>query len=361
MKILSYTIVIFFAFTLFAKEYEIEPSDECATCHENIFEQWQSSMHAKSTRGADELYRKMMDWAVEDTKGKATKLCTQCHTPYMKLLKTDPLVTVQVSERPVDCNFCHSISDLDSAPVFSQIKYGPRTKEESDYHKVEMRTHFKDEKLCMTCHGELSNPQGIPVCTTGDEFYTGVAEKKTCQDCHMPIVLEKENEHRAHTFLGPHNPDFIKGSLGLEARTENRQLYIEIDNSKTPHGFPTGSPLRQVILKVVGYDANNTVVFENWINNPLNEDKQSVFMKMFEDKEKNFPVPPWRAANIKFDSRLKNGEKRMLTYIIPEGTNSIMVKLVFRLAPKMILDKLKIDDPFINAAHLIDQIELKMN
>ena len=357
-------ILLSFAFgalPLQAQLFKAEQNNVCADCHEDIYRQWEGSMHGRSVAEKDILYKSMMNWAVEDTKGKAKKLCVQCHTPY-RALGEEQGVSKEDWKRPVDCVYCHSMDDLKSHPRFSNTFYGPRENDKEDFHKIEARGHFTDASLCLTCHAELKNPKQLSICVTGDEFMSRPDTSKTCQDCHMPVVHDDEGqEYRAHTFAGVHNPQFLRKSLTLKTSKTEKGIEVSITNDKAAHAYPTGSPLRQVILKVVARDKAGQIVFENWTENPLKEDKQAVFMRIFEDEEKKAPVPPWRASAVKMDQRFKPGETRRLHYALPANAAQATVKLVFRLAPLPILKRLHIDDPYLNKAHLIDEQTVQLN
>lgn len=362
MKILILVFgMAFFAASAYSQLFKAEENTTCADCHEDIYEQWKTSMHGRSTAESDILYKAMMNWAVEDTKGKAKKLCVQCHTPY-QALKGQEGISESDLGRPVDCVYCHSIDNLQQHPRFSMTYYGPRDNTEEDFHKIEKREHFSDGSLCLSCHAELKNPKQLSVCVTGDEFAERPDQSKTCQDCHLPQSKDDEGgTYSGHGFNGAHNPEFLYKSLTLKTSKTDSGIEVVIINDKAGHSYPTGSPLRQVILKVVARDEKGNIVFENWKENPLEEDKQAVFMKIFEDEEKYAPVPPWRAAGVKMDQRFKAGETRRLAYNMPETAKEVTVKLLFRLAPLPILKRLGIDDPYLKKAHLIDEQTVQFN
>ncbi|MEJ2544023.1 MAG: multiheme c-type cytochrome [Calditrichaceae bacterium] len=364
IKILSFILI---SSMIFAEDYTLETVDDCAACHDEIAQQWQSSMHALSTLDKDVLYRGMYEWAKEDTQGKITKKCKNCHTPYFYLSDTI-LVTKEVRERSVDCLYCHSIDSLHMEPKFSSMKYAANDNDLSDFHIVKERSHFENEKLCMQCHAELTNPNQVAICTTGDEFYNQSESQSNCQSCHMPKVKgyksaesDSASDMHAHTFSGPHSKDFLKGSLKLSAEVKENKLIIAVDNSKTPHSYPTGTPLRMVILKVIGLNQEGKIVYQNWHKNPVAEDKKAVFARMFADEKDNMPSPPWRAVKVGHESRLKPGEVRKINYALPEGIKTVSAKLFFQLAPAPILAKLKIDDPYLKTPHLIDEITMELN
>lgn len=352
---------------LWGQNYQLESNADCQVCHEDIYQQWQQSRHARSTADNDVLYRGMLQWASEDTEGRITAKCKNCHTPYFST-QDNPLISNSHRERPVDCVYCHSIDSLPLNPVFSNIKYSSRENNRSEYHQIKMRKHFKNEELCLQCHAELSNPNQVAICVTGNEYYEQSALQTNCQTCHMPDIAgykatqnDSLTQLKSHAFLGPHNPSFLNGSLKLTGKYENKQLTVYLDNSKTPHGYPTGTPLRMVLLKVIGLDANDKIVYQNWKVNPVMEDPKSVFVRLFEDKNKNFPVPPWQATAIRMETRLRAGEVRKIVYEINEAVRRINVKLFFQLAPLPILNRLKIDDPYLRTSHLIDELTLVLN
>ncbi|MGD9898854.1 MAG: multiheme c-type cytochrome [Calditrichaceae bacterium] len=357
----NFMIIFLFVFIVVASAQDIsrETSLDCAQCHSRIYEDWSRSMHALSTPDKDILYQKMMNWAIDDTKGKAAGLCKKCHMPFEESTLT---------KNPVDCIYCHSMENSAGRILLSKTKYSAHDNDQSEYHKIEARDHFKNGQLCMVCHSKLVNAMDVDICITGIEYESSGNNAKSCQSCHMPLVTGSNSDDLSssgmisqHSFLGPHDENFLKESLRLDLKYADSRLTVIIDNSATPHAYPTGTPLRTVILKVAGYDADGRITFENWKNDPLAEDRHAVFNRVFEDDEHQFPVMPWRAAGVKIDTRIKAGEIRELEYKVPGITKKISAKLLFRLAPENILDHLQIDDPYLRKAHLINQSELILN
>lgn len=368
MVLLVRLLLIFLVpFMVLAQNKKLETAEDCQACHEDIYQAWAGSMHARSTLSTNILYRGMFTWASEDTKGAITRQCRNCHTPYYSLVDQD-LVTLTDRERPVDCLFCHSLENLHAAPVFSGEKYSSKDNDLSEYHRIRAREHFSNEELCMLCHAQLTNPHEVPICVTGEEYYGLKEGQPVCQSCHMPLVqgyrsVESDSADliRSHAFVGPYTPQFLRKSLPLSARYSDEMLTVTIDNSHTPHGYPTGSPLRMVMLKVIGFDANNEIIYQNWRANPVEEDQQAVMVRFFADAGQNFPVPPWKAHSVRMDTRLKPGEIRTITYPINQEVKRVSVQLFFLLAPAPILNRLQIDDPYLRKAHLIDEISLTIN
>jgi len=357
-------LVLFTPVLAFAQYTQLETAEDCQACHEDIYQAWAGSMHARSTLSTNVLYRGMFTWASEETKGAIARQCKNCHTPYFSLQDQD-LVTYTDRERPVDCLFCHSIDNLHRDPVFSEVKFSSRDNERSDYHRIRAREHFSNEELCMLCHAQLTNPHEVPICVTGEEYYGQKEGQPACQSCHMPLMQGYRSSEsdsasliRSHAFVGPYTPAFLEKSLQLSAQYADETLTVTIDNSQTPHGYPTGSPLRMVLLKVIGFDANNKIIYQNWKGNPVEEDQQAVLVRFFADAEQNFPVPPWKARSVRMDTRLKPGEIRNIVYSINQEVKQLSIQLFFLLAPAPILNRLQIDDPYLRKAHLIDQISL---
>ena len=367
MNLMKTLTLLLICSTVFSQNHTLQSVDDCAACHAKFVQQWQGSMHALSTLDKDVLYRAMYEWAEKDTKGKITKNCKNCHTPYYAL-QDSSAINITDRARPVDCMYCHSIDSLQNEPVFSSIKFSANDNYKSDYHIILKREHFANEKLCMLCHAALINPNQVAICITGDEYYNQSKNKKTCQSCHMPVMRINKlsgtdsllNIH-SHSFLGPHDEDFLKNSLKISGNVTGNKLEISIDNSNTPHSYPTGTPLRIVLLKVIGLNKGGKIVFQNWLKNPVKEDNQAVFARMFTDEKGNMPCPPWQAVKVAQESRLKPGEIRILTYNLPAEVSKISAKVFFQLAPIPILNKLKINDPYLRKAHLIDEIKLEIN
>jgi len=91
-------------------------SETCGECHEEIYAQWQGSMHAKSTALKDPIHATFYKKVVGDPlkegvkKGGKYPVCLQCHAPAAaKDGKTKQDMKTAYGEG-VNCVACHSLT-----------------------------------------------------------------------------------------------------------------------------------------------------------------------------------------------------------------------------------------------------------
>ena len=93
-------------------------SDSCKRCHEDIYNQWNSSAHHFSSFN-NQWYRKSIEY-MQDTIGtKPSKWCGGCHDPavlYAGKMDTPikQIVHNPESQAGLGCMMCHSIADVKS-------------------------------------------------------------------------------------------------------------------------------------------------------------------------------------------------------------------------------------------------------
>jgi hypothetical protein len=177
--------------------------------------------------------------------------------------------------------------------------------------------HIRDSELCATCHTlytKALGPQGTAVGELAEQVpylewrhSAFVAEKRSCQSCHMPAVAapirissvlgeEREGMGR-HTFLGGNffmlrMLNRYRGELGVEALPQELdaaahatisqlqrdtatvsivranatgdRLEVEVSvRNLTGHKLPTGYPSRRAWLHVSVRDQGNQLVFSS--------------------------------------------------------------------------------------------------
>jgi hypothetical protein len=93
-------------------------SDSCKRCHEDIYNQWNSSAHHFSSFN-NQWYRKSIEY-MQDTIGtKPSKWCGGCHDPavlYAGKMDTPikEIVHTPAAQAGLGCMMCHSIADVKS-------------------------------------------------------------------------------------------------------------------------------------------------------------------------------------------------------------------------------------------------------
>mgnify|MGYP001812558131 CR=1 FL=1 len=348
-------------------------SDVCQHCHQEIYRQWKRSMHSQSTALDDPIhatfYKKVVgDPTQEGVKHKASgkyPVCLQCHAPNAAMDKTTKLDANPAYREGVNCVACHTlkrykgiqgpdgklqlglkayeISDKIQAPtginrgvadlVAANDPFGgapeedqkpnPHLGEPVDFQGQEIPAlpmegnprQMKTSDACMGCHDQRNNPQGVPLCQTGNEYLASAA-KVNCLSCHMPVSEGVTD----HGMGGGHDLAMLKRSVVFDMQTESLgddklRATLTLENLQ-PHSLPTGAPFRNIYIKVAAYDASGEVVWENAEGHPGVSDPQAYLVYALADDAGN-PASPPVATRLGLDTRLKPYEQRTLVYDIP--------------------------------------------
>ncbi len=207
-------------------------SDACKRCHQDIYNQWNSSMHHFSSFN-NQWYRKSIEY-MQDTIGvKPSKWCAGCHDPalaYSGLFDT-PIKDMDIHSAPAQaglgCMMCHSIARVKSTmgqadfyleypelhqlaastnPVIRflhdfSIKLNPEP-----HRRVFLKPFMKEQtaEFCSSCHkvhldapvnsyrwirgfNEYDNWQASGVSGQGARSFYYPPKPQQCADCHMPL------------------------------------------------------------------------------------------------------------------------------------------------------------------------------
>src|SRR5262249_26673511 len=281
---------------------DFSPAEECAVCHQEIYQQWRTSWHAQAT--IDPFFREMLGQADKDLRahGKTAAFCMTCHAPVATVTKAVRLYESEwlqlnsnsVAMQGVTCDFCHTISgdehfgDNISSGVYkyprkgdTAIKYGAHADATTTNHLTKASRFLQSAEMCAICH-KFNHPlSGEKLQDTYDEWkrgpYSGKGGKR-CQDCHMPQFSgqaadtgrERKDLH-AHIFPGGH-AELVKkvatvtlwGSVKGKSGKRTANLEAVVKNVGSGHRMPTGLPgMRQMWLEVVVRDAQGSCVFTN--------------------------------------------------------------------------------------------------
>lgn len=359
----------------------IQSALDCKVCHEQAYEQWSSSQHARSTPANNILFAKIYELSQKDTNGETKLYCIRCHAPVTQLNGDVDLVE-EITNEGVTCDICHSITQLTDHPGSwpndyepGEIKRSAGRNAESDGHKIAFSEIFANGKMCSGCHGEMLDIPGtrscgnLTICDTDFEWQGTIfaREGKTCVSCHMSESVEKsffwtKTRFNQHDFLGAYSPAKLQSAatLSLDINEFEGEVIasVEVMNDGAAHLLPTGPPARLVFLKVSALDQNDREIWSNFTGNQAVEDPFGIFHIVFADQYGNVPAMPWLAARIVKDTRLRPGETRRLIYKFPSaGVAKVTAKLSYRLAPLPLLDKFKITDETLRKPHLMAQVE----
>ena len=237
-------------------------SDSCKRCHEDIYNQWNSSAHHFSSFN-NQWYRKSIEY-MQDTVGtKPSKWCGGCHDPAVLYAGKMDTPIKQIVHNPeaqagLGCMMCHSIADVKSTmgqgdfyleypklhelaasknPVVRtlhdfMIKLNPEP-----HRRVFLKPFMKQQtaEFCSSCHkvhldipvnhyrwlrgfNEYDNWQASGVSGEGARSFYYPVKPQQCADCHMPLehsndmgnVAGQVHSHRfpgANTALPTANED----------------------------------------------------------------------------------------------------------------------------------------------------------
>ena len=355
----------------------------CKQCHEEIYAQWEGSMHANSSALKDPIhgafYKNVIgDPTQEDvrTKKGAYPVCLKCHAPVAAMEKKTKLDAKPAYAAGISCTTCHSFSGFkgtdtaDGKPLYGidayeidpNSLYGPsgityttdRTPEGAKWptpvhHPIPLQGNksdlFKSNDACMGCHEKRNNFHGTPLCRTGEE-YRSTDNFVACQACHMAIVtVPKMKDGQVvpgqsvtipdHSMAGGHDGKMITRGLALSMQTERAGDVIKatlIVRNRLPHAYPTGAPFRNFFIRVATYDKDGKMLWKNYQVHPIKDDPKAAFWLTLGDQDGKPTVPP-KATQILQDSRLKPNEVRTLTYEIPvePGTSIVRAEALYDL------------------------------
>lgn len=199
-----------FDFNPVTVEQFIEP-EICGECHEEIYEQWNGSMHSKAF--VDPLWRAATKLFFKEAEGEdeilEMKSCVKCHTPlgFRSNTITSPGEDYEsVTGLPAEgifCNWCHNISllkhigdagyevDPGGGEDDPSTMLGPFKDAESPFHPSKYSELHTRSEFCGLCHNVSHAVNNLPIEATYDEwknspYNTGDPLTSVhCQDCHM--------------------------------------------------------------------------------------------------------------------------------------------------------------------------------
>lgn len=173
---------------------QLTEAARCGECHVDIYSVWKNSLHARAA--SVPAFLEAFDDAVKREGDTARQLCLRCHAP-ASVVTGDLVLSSPLNQEGVSCDFCHSLvgwkRDDPQAPFLLEVggaKHGPVEEAQSVGHPVAYSEFHTQSEHCGVCH-EYQSPGGTPVLSTYSEWleYYGTHGRKTCQECHMPLVV----------------------------------------------------------------------------------------------------------------------------------------------------------------------------
>ncbi len=224
--------------------------------------------------------------------------CATCHTPYAAVndpYGINPLQVNSIANEGVGCDYCHKIKGVvlnhqsmpvDGNPgVLSYQLARPEPERNLFLGSFDdmapgddsFSPLYRQGQICAGCHyGKFWD---VVVYNSYGEWllsdYSNPRTGKSCQQCHMPsgltdrvVKLDSGGKLRdpdrihSHQFIGGEDSEFLRSAATMEMSTQrirkNIEVSIVIKNKNAGHHFPTGSPLRHLILVVEAIDQDGS-------------------------------------------------------------------------------------------------------
>ncbi|MDF1875101.1 hypothetical protein JHD48_05090 [Sulfurimonas sp. SAG-AH-194-I05] len=296
------------------------PNSDCKKCHPDIYKEYETSMHRKSTVFLDPIHKAIWDKHPLKSKKEQYK-CAKCHTPTANNLsdmlgkdtKGIPDIENSTHTEGILCTYCHRIESVQygnksNTNKISQDKeyyFGNiRGKQRNTFHSsTNDNTHFMNGGVCMGCHSHKKNKKNLDVCITGSKNENS---KENCITCHMPkvtgdISTKRDTlRHSFHGFPGTNsNQDMLAKYIHIHMKNDAEKFHISIYN-ESPHDMLL-HPLR--LTKLLVRVEHNKIVKDL---------KQTVFARTI--GRDTTPLPPWLASEVIKNTMIKADETRVITY-----------------------------------------------
>jgi tetratricopeptide (TPR) repeat protein len=214
-------------------------SESCRRCHQDIYDQWQSSMHHFASFN-NQWYRKAIEY-MQDTIGiKSSLWCGGCHDHALIIagkMQRFPIRDIEntpAGQNGLGCMSCHAIVHVDSTmgqggitfqyPKLAELAESPNpflrflhdydTRLDPKPHRAAFLKPFHRDRaqvpeFCSACHkvhldvpvnhyrwfrgfDDYDNWQASGVSGLGARSFYYPPKPQMCVDCHMPMVPSKD-------------------------------------------------------------------------------------------------------------------------------------------------------------------------
>jgi hypothetical protein len=371
----------------------ITASEQCGTCHQAIYREFQFGF------GADMHYSEMVLRSTQDERLNMPAAVSGGATAHAAAgLDPFPAHSRDVEENGRSCNVCHfpqsfAIPPLDTPEL---AKPNPRPKEQQAQglecvschmtpegtiraphevanapHAVVVDPKIQSSAMCAYCHAvgkRVIGKQTQTFLEWRDDFFNAGLGKQQCQDCHMPRTIRKVAEDfdvpfrpvARHLWTGGHSPQRLESALNLtlvQAEQESSTVEFHLVNIGAGHSVPTGSNRRGLYLRAEVLNPKGVVIAKHeWLFAPSYGNRPDDKSFLEDDKKREDRVAATQADEQgPHESTIRAGEERILSWMpnIAPGK--------YRLRASVIYDLNRYNDPNFKADQtLLDQAELDL-
>ncbi len=369
---LTFLLLFSMVSSLQAKDKYLD-NHSCNECHEDIYEEYQTSVHSHSYF-TNTLHRK-----IADSVSKEKYACATCHMPMADNIKelisgeARPDKSNKTHTDGVSCFFCHTIAYVKTAHEFNintkakQAKgykptlYGRLNKpDDSDKHSSTANPVYA-KKVCMGCHSHKLNDKNTTI-------FRAMSKKQdsiSCINCHMPEVsggaekMDKKarGRHASHKFLGIHDKEFRKTGMDINITTADKKLSVVLKN-KMSHPLIIQAA-RTKFLKIE-INRDGKIIWKNYNKNPI-EDKKGYFSSNFKINGEKLIIPA--EADESHVNNIKAESTKVLDYVIPilKKGDEVHVGLYVQLAKSDCAKVISLEDSNLTDASLMKELIFKID
>ena len=273
-------------------------SQQCAECHQQVYDEWAASPHANS-------------WNNEDVRAQsdnfANKACIDCHAPR-------PVFETGLGERVqprsarrsegVDCLTCHLLPDGGMAGTITNPRAACQPVTRRELQRV---------SLCAGCHDQHKTVQQWKATPHAEH-------REGCMECHMPYRTPGVPESgRVHRMPGGHYIDFVRTAVELSGERGADGVPTVTLKNTSGHAYPT--------------DERSRASDVWWRTAPHAEGTEGASAKPGPWQHLHRIRDPYRHETGIESTLLHFGEERILTVEAPAAKNRIEVVLVYKRTP----------------------------
>lgn len=232
------------------------PAAQCGSCHQQHYNQWRRSFHARSLTSDDfvrtfsQYLQSIGEQAREDP--QSSMACLSCHAPLLKHAGPETIrqvggfvltrETKKLDGFEVGCVACHGAA--------SRVFSGPIEKpQDNPFHLSTFSPSYKEASFCADCH-TWTSPK-IPCSNVYTDWKISRAAKRgaTCQSCHMAETSGSaadggpERKIHDHVFPGGRSAAMLRKAVELGLKADFRKDRLEVTatiRNLTPHRVPDG-------------------------------------------------------------------------------------------------------------------------
>jgi len=295
-------------------------SGRCGECHEKMFDEWETSAHAKAV--SSDIYKAAVASAKDPT-------CEKCHAPLAAVAPREATVSEGVT-----CDVCHTLRDPKpdvgggtfTLAVDDMVKYGPRCNLKDHYfHRMGCSPEHRTAEICGACH--WWERKGIPVFTEYADWKAGPKNDKPCQSCHMPkdrAALATGSPVRNgvpnHGLLGRANK-LRESSVAMEiTAAAEGDITVKLTSVHAGHPIPAGLPERRIVVRADLHDASGASLWHG---------EQALGRKLVDATGAETPF--WSATKVAEDTRIPiDGSQTVAFQPGVSGAASLDVTVVYR-------------------------------